>query len=135
MIFYDWKLVHKKALGKSGHIIDIISVILRKSNGEVLAKSKRDPMYKWYNHSFVGTSYLLNASDLLKNRYQYKDRDIATYIGLAAFRNFAEYKITKDTTLNLRLSPITAEHSIIRDNPLLEVDGDTMHFKYEKRKK
>ena len=131
MLLYDWKAICKASRGRTREILEIVTCMTRRNKGVILAKSKKDTIYKWYDKPFAGTSYLLNIEDLLKNRYRYKDRDIVVYIGLAAFRSYPDYIVTKDTTLDIKLSPLSETQ--IKNNPLLAINANNrIDFKYEK---
>ena len=67
--------------------------------------------------------------DLISNYFRYTPKEVAQYIGLASFRNYGEYTVTKDTTLDLFHSPVDQDN--INQNRLLRIVDDRIHFYYE----
>jgi hypothetical protein len=88
-----------------------------------------DPVYKYYYIDFSGKSFLANPDLLLYNRYKWRDKELADYIGLASFRNTGEYLATKKVTLDLAHSPLGQD--AINNNRLLRIDRGEIHFLYE----
>lgn len=77
-----------------------------------------------------GTSYLLNLNDLLNDTVD--DFYIASYIYLASYRNYADYKLLGIKYLDISLIPdINLER--YKDNPLLSFEANKIKFKYEER--
>ena len=79
--------------------------------------------------SLTGASYLVDPIGLLKHS---NSRDIAEYIGLASFRKFTDFKVSRNTRLLKTAVPIWVPDQVVLENPLL----DTKHpqfikFKYE----
>lgn len=129
MLFYDWRSVYKEAKGVSGSIVDIIEVMYRKKHGQIFARYKYDP-FKIYSHKdFRGSSFLKYPELIVLNRKLFKDKDLATYIGLASFRNYMDYKLNKKLTLDLDFSPLSIEQ--INNNKLLRIEGKQIHFLFE----
>lgn len=94
-----------------------------------LPKNRYDPVFQYYYKDFSGSSFLANPHALLVNRYKWKDKEIADYIGLASFRNTGEYLATGKLTLDLSHSPIGED--AINNNRLLRIDRNEIHFLYE----
>ena len=67
----------------------------------ITPKNYYDKTFRFYEKSFHGSSFLVNAEDLLQEGRAYSDKEVAEYVGVASFRNYYEYKKTKDTTLDL----------------------------------
>lgn len=129
MLFYDWKKIYKTTKGSSKQILTILEVMLRKSYGAVFPRNRFDPLYKFYDEDFSGTSFLINPEYLLNHRHRWRDKELADYIGLASFRNYGNYKLLGKTTLDLVLSPLGQD--AINKNRLLHIDRDEIHFLYE----
>ena len=72
---------------------------------------------------------MLHPDILLFNAYKHEYSDIAQYIALCSLRPFEDYKATGKIDLNLLT--VDVDHSIFKDNSLLHIDDDILHFKYE----
>lgn len=125
MLLYSWKKISKKAGRSSKRVILILESMIKPS----LPYNRFDPTYQYYFEDFSGSSFLVNPHYLVDFRYKWRDKEIADYIGLASFRNLGEYLVTKDTTLDLDLSPLTLDS--INKNRLLHVKDNRIHFLYE----
>lgn len=76
-----------------------------------------------------GTSYLLNAAPLFAD----KSTDIiykAQYIKLAGRRDYLQYKLYSDNTLDLSYF-LDINIDYIKHNPLLTITNNKIKFKYE----
>jgi hypothetical protein len=125
MLFYNWRKIFRVSGGSSKRILLILESMLQKT----IPKNRFDPIYRYYYMDFEGPSFLVNPTDLLKFRHKYKDKEIADYIGLASFRNLAEYQISGKTTLDLSHSPLGKD--AINNNRLLRIVDNEIHFLYE----
>lgn len=125
MLLYNWKKIYRYSGGSSKRILLILKAMLQKG----LPYNRFDPIYRYYYEDFSGHSFLVSPEWLLKDRYKWKDKDIATYIGLASFRNLGEYHATGKLTLDLSHSPIGKD--AINNNGLLRIEGQNIHFYYE----
>ena len=80
--------------------------------------------------SLKGNSWLLNVEDLYND-----STDISyklQYIDLASRRSYLNYKHYGDASLQLVLYPEVLHSPSIKHNPLLEITGGNLHFKYER---
>lgn len=125
ILLYDWRKICRKAGGSSKRILLILESMLTES----MPYSRWDPVYRYYYEDFSGDSFLVSPRPLLEERYKWKDKEIASYIGLASYRNLGEYYATGKVTLDLVHSPIGQD--AINNNRLLRIDGDSIHFYYE----
>ena len=94
-----------------------------------LPTSFRDPLYQYYQTDFTGDSFMLNPHELICNYFRWNPKEIAEYIGLASFRNYSEYLITGDKTLDLFHSPV--DQDTINNNRLLRIQNGRIYFYYE----
>jgi hypothetical protein len=124
IIFYDWK----KILQLTGLNARKIVLALRALNGEV-PRNRYDPLYRYYISDLSGASFLVNPGKLIEEDFFYKPREIAEYVGLASFRNYAHYSTSRDTSLDLLHSPVSKH--IIEQNRLLRIDNGRIHFLFE----
>jgi hypothetical protein len=90
--------------------------------------NRHDRIYKFWQKSFHGDSFLVNPEPLFIQRRRYSDSEIAQYAGIASLRNYYEYQKTKDTTLDFLYF---SREDIIESNRLLWLEGDRIHFKFE----
>ena len=125
MIYFDWKKILEAS---NGNVADIIT-IMRIITFRITPKNYYDKTFRFYEKSFHGSSFLVNAEDLLQEGRAYSDKEVAEYVGVASFRNYYEYKKTKDTTLDLIFCQVS--ENTINQNRLLEIRDGKVHFKYE----
>jgi hypothetical protein len=125
MLLYDWKKILRQSGGSSKRILTILKAITQQE----LPRHVYDPVYKYYYTDFSGNSFLIHPEQLLIHRYEWRDKELADYIGLASFRNTGEYKATGKRTLDLAHSPMGKD--AINNNRLLRIDRDEIHFLYE----
>jgi hypothetical protein len=125
MLLYNWKKIKKESNGNVKDILTILHILTYK----LPPVNRHDRIYKFWQKSFHGHSFLVNPEPLFIQRRRYSDSEIAQYAGIASLRNYYEYQNTKDTTLDLFL--FTGNQDIIENNRLLWIEGDSIHFKFE----
>ena len=125
MIYFDWKKILEASNGNVANIITIMRIITFK----ITPKNYYDKTFKFYEKNFHGSSFLVNAKDLLEKGRAFSDKEVAEYVGVASFRNPYEYVKTKDTTLDLIFCQVSED--TINQNRLLEIRDGKVHFKYE----
>ena len=125
MLLYNWKKIKKESNGNVKDILTILHILTYK----LPPVNRHDRIYKFWQKSFHGHSFLVNPEPLFIQRRRYSDSEIAQYAGIASLRNYYEYQNTKDTTLDLFL--FTGNQDIIESNRLLWIEGDSIHFKFE----
>ncbi len=125
MLFYNWKKIKKESNGNVKDILTILHILTYK----LPPVNRHDRIYKFWQKSFHGHSFLVNPEPLFIQRRRYSDSEIAQYAGIASLRNYYEYQNTKDTTLDLFL--FTGNQDIIESNRLLWIEEDSIHFKFE----
>lgn len=130
MLLYDWKKILNKSSKSSKEVVRILDTLVRlKVNPDVIPRNRWDPLYKYYYEDFSGHSFLLDPYSLIAYKYKWTDKEIADYIGLASFRNLGMYKAFGTKTLDISLSPLTADN--INKNRLLHIESNNIHFLYE----
>lgn len=125
LLLYNWKKMYRCSGGSSKRILLILEAMLQQH----IPYNRFDPIYKYYYKDFSGNSFLVNPHLLLRYRNKWKDKEIASYIGLASFRNLGDYYVTGKITLDLTHSPIGKD--AINNNRLLRIEGENIHFYYE----
>lgn len=125
MLLYDWKKILKDSGSSTKRVLTILEAMLATK----LPKNRYDPIYRYYYKDYSGLSYLKHPELLLTNRYKWKDKELADYIGIASFRNLAIYRLTKNSTLDLAHCPVGQD--IIHNNRLLHIEDNRIHFLYE----
>lgn len=125
MLLYSWKKILRQSGGSSKRILTILKAMTQRE----LPRHVYDPVYKYYYMDFSGNSFLVNPGRLLIHRYEWRDKELADYIGLASFRNTGEYLATGKVTLDLSHSPLGQD--AINKNRLLRIDRGEIHFLYE----
>jgi hypothetical protein len=125
MLLYSWKKILRKSGGSSKRILTILKAMIQRD----LPRHVYDPVYKYYYTDFSGNSFLVNPYALLENRYKWRDKEIADYIGLASFRSTGDYMASGKITLDLAHSPLGQD--AINNNRLLRTVRNEIHFLYE----
>lgn len=125
MLLYNWKKIKKESNGNVKDILTILHILTYK----LPPVNRHDRIYKFWQKSFHGHSFLVNPEPLFIQRRRYSDSEIAQYAGIASLRNYYEYQNTKDTTLDLFL--FTGNQDIIESNRLLWIEDNSIHFKFE----
>ena len=132
MFLFDWSKIYKASGGSSREAVRIFTMAVTQE----IPRNRYDPIYKYSQKSFSGNSYLLRPFLLIERSYKYTYKELADYIAAASFRSYANYKISRDTTLDRVLLPISDRRigSFIKNNRLLYLDGDRVHFLLEEVK-
>ncbi len=126
MIFFDWKKVQKLSGGKSKNVVRLLAILTY----DIKMPRKDRNISQFYNQDISGDSYLLNPREIFKNKLQVTLDDMALYIELASLRNYLDYKWYGVKSLPLKYTEI--DRAVLRENPLLEIDGqDNITFYYE----
>jgi hypothetical protein len=125
VFLFSWEKVFDEAEGSPLECCRIMEMLINKQ----IPTNRYDPIYKYSEKSFNGTSFLLHPDVMSLNAYKYSHRDVAIYYALAAIRSMADYLATKQTTLDVYHVPVDLE--IIENNSLLRLEGDMVHFLYE----
>ena len=125
MILYNWKKIKKEANSKVSDILTILHILTYK----LPPVNRKDRIYKYWQKSFHGNSFLVNPEPLFIQRRLYSDTEIAQYAGIASLRSLFAYNSTKDTTLDLLY--YTGKQEIIENNRLLWIENGRIHFKFE----
>lgn len=125
MIFYNWAKMYLATKGNSSSIITLIANITYPT----LPKNVRDPIYRLVQKDWSGDSFLLHPEKILSNRSKFGDTELAQYVALASFRSYAEYEATSKRSLNMLMSPVTAQ--LINNNRLLSLVNDEIFFCWE----
>lgn len=123
--FFSWRKINIKCGRSANRIVLAIRSLIQKE----LPRNRNDPIYHYYYSDFSGDSYLLNLRELLDNAFRYTNKEIAQYIAIASYRNYAIYELTGDASLDVLHSPVG--HNTINKNRLLRIVGDKIFFKYE----
>ena len=124
MLLYDWKKIKKESNGNVKDIMTILHILTYK----LPPVNRHDRIFKFWQKSFHGNSFLVNPEPLFIQRRRYSDSEIVQYAGIASLRNYYEYQKTKDTTLDFLYF---GKEDIIESNRLLWLEGDRIHFKFE----
>lgn len=126
MIFFDWKKVQKLSGGKTKNVVRLLAILTY----DIKMPRKDKNISQFYNQDISGDSYLLNPREIFKNKLQVTLDDMALYIELASLRNYLDYKWYGVKSLPLKYTEI--DRAVLRENPLLEIDGqDNITFYYE----
>jgi hypothetical protein len=92
-------------------------------------KNRFDPLYAFCHTDFSGQSFMHNPQELLYNSFRWTHKEVAQYIILASYRNFADYLVTGEKSLSLL--HVSVSEATIKQNRLLYVDKGRIYFYYE----
>lgn len=129
MILYNWEVVYKKSKGRIIEVLRIIHYITYRP----IPQNEKSKLYKYSQINWAGKSFIVHPEAIFENMKEYSKRELAEYVGLASYRNYAEYKVTRKTTLNLLQSPLKEE--ALNNNRLVTLVGNEIHFKWEDTEK
>ena len=73
MILYNWKKIKREANSKVSDILTILHILTYR----LPPVNKNDRIYKYWQKSFHGTSFLVNPEPLFIQRRLYSDKEIA----------------------------------------------------------
>lgn len=128
MLLYDWKKIFIHGNAKPIECFRIFEMMSKKS----IPKNPYDPIFKYSHIDFSGESFLVHDDVLVYNAHKHTKKDICVYLSLASARRLSDYKLNRDTTLDLLLLP---EDEVVYDeiekNRLLHVEDGKLHFLYE----
>lgn len=128
MLLYDWGKIFTTAEGNPRTCLQIVKMMTYKE----VPKNRYDPIYRFAEKDFSGSSFLVHPDVLLYNAYRYPSRDIAIYLAMASLRSFAEYKISGKITVDIFSCPLNPfEHLEDPQSRLLFIDDESLHFLYE----
>lgn len=125
MVLYD----RRKLLRASGGSAKRIILAFKAHISTRLPKNRWDPLYDYYYKDFTGESFMLDPHSLINNSFRYTPGEVASYIGLASFRSYSYYRLTKDPSLDLFHCPSGEDK--INSNQLLRIVDGRVHFYYE----
>ena len=125
MVLFDWQKIYRAAKGKPSLCVKIFCAHATKR----IPDSNKDPMSKYATKNFSGGSFLVNPEDFITNLFRYTPKEAAAYLALASLRNLGEYVEYNKTSLD-KLH-IVVDSEIIKQNRLLYMLNDQLHFIYE----
>ena len=115
----------KATKGSSKGILAIIHILTY----SMPPRNYYDPVYKYWGKNWAGMSFLINPQTIFEKRPEFSDKEWAEYIGVASYRNINSYYKSKKTTIDLNHLPMGED--IIKQNRLLKLENDTVHFRFE----
>lgn len=125
MILFSWKKILDRSKLRNEQILDIIEYITYVP----VPLNKDDKFYSISLFNWKGDNFIVNPEPIIENRKNYKSIELAQYVGLASFRNYAEYKASGKKTLDLLNSPINQD--AINKNRLVTIEGNQIVFLWE----
>ena len=72
---------------------------------------------------------MIHPDILLFNAYKYEYREIAQYLALCSLRPISDYQATGK--IDLDTWRVDLDYELFKDNSLLRIEEDTIHFIYE----
>lgn len=126
MITYNWLQMRHYSEGKPKGILEALEFITypRIPNNRYDVVTKQLCEIDW-----KGNSFILNPEAILEHKNFYSNTELAEYVGLASFRNLAEYITTGQKTLSIADSPLNIE--TIKSNRLLTLTDGKVYFRWE----
>lgn len=122
MIQFDWSKIRKDSGGTDKGVILAISALTYPTAMPSQRQLWDNP--KFYK-DYYGISFLLNPEELLSKKYELPNNVLVEYIALASYRSLADYYLTGNKALDIRVAPF-----IPKNNQLLTINN-AVHFKYE----
>ena len=129
MFLFSWKKIYKI----SGGSINTIFLIFKMLVNSEIPKNKYDPIYKYYEKNYSGQSFLVSPKKLLEIAFKYKRKEVVEYIVLASYRSYTDYIMYGTLTLDVMHSPLPLNK--LKNNRLLHIEDNKIHFLYEKSTK
>ena len=129
MFLFSWKKIYKI----SGGSINTIYLIFKMLVNSEIPKNKYDPIYKYYQKNYSGQSFLVSPKKLLEVAFKYKRKEVVEYIVLASYRSYTDYIMYGTLTLDVMHSPLPLNK--LKNNRLLHIEDNKIHFLYEKSTK
>ena len=127
MVYYNWGKIFKEAKGSGRECWRIFKMLAENQ----IPQNMKDPIYKYKEKNFVGQSFILNSSDLIKAELKYSEKELAIYLALASYRNLAEY--IAFTKISLDVIKLRIPVDLYKRNRLILIDGNVLRFKYEEQ--
>lgn len=113
MLFFDYEKIFLVSKGNSNIMVNLIRRMVD------------DPdAHRMLN----GSSYILNESVIVYNPNKLSNRQLAEYLGLCSLRNYAEYKFSGDSTLDMQQLPPWIPREVIETNPLIVINKSKLNF-------
>jgi hypothetical protein len=125
MILFNWAKIYAWSKGRPAKIIDIIEYMTYKK----IPLNKQDPILSYAEIKWSGKSFLVNPELLLNHKKDYKEKELAQYVGIAGFRNLSDFIVLGKTTLDLAQCPVRKDTII--NNRLLTIENDKIYLKWE----
>lgn len=113
MLFFDYEKIFLIAKGNSKLMVDLIR---RMYNEPEATKMLR------------GNSYILNEEVIVFNTYKLTNRQLAEYLGVLSLRNYAEYKFSGDSSLDMQVIPPWVPKVVFENNPLIAIQKSKITF-------
>lgn len=129
MFLFSWKKIYKI----SGGSVNTIFLIFKMLVNSEIPKNKYDPIYKYYEKNYSGQSFLVSPKKLLEVAFKYKRKEVVEYIVLASYRSYTDYIMYGTLTLDVIHSPLPLNK--LKNNRLLHIENNKIHFLYEKSTK
>lgn len=108
----------------------------------VLAKANPDMIISYFidlakepllNEVLIGPSFIINEGIVVNNPYRLSKQQLAEYLGILSLRNYADYKFTKDASLDLLLFPPWIPKDVVQTNPLIAITATKLIFSEENK--
>lgn len=116
MIFFNYEKLYVLSGADSSLIVLYFTNLVRDIN-----------MYK----DLVGGSFVVNEKVITNNPYRLSNQQLAEYLGILSFRNYANYKFTRDSGLSLEMIPPWIPRDVLQNNPLIEIKSNKIIFNEE----
>ena len=129
MMLYSWKKIFDAGKADPAVCTRIFRMLATKN----IPRNKRDILYRFKDINFSGDSFLCNEDVLWANSFKHPNREICYYLALASLRSLGEYLATGKTTLDLIQAPVDPR-DYVKDESLIYVRNDKIHFMYEENK-
>ncbi|QFR57716.1 hypothetical protein CPT_Slocum_159 [Serratia phage Slocum] len=113
MIFFNYERIYVLAKANPDLIVSYFTDLVRDIN---------------MNEALIGPSYILNEKVVTNNPHRLSKQQLAEYLGVLSFRNYADYKFTGDTSLDMFLFPAWVPKDVVLNNPLIAIKSNRLIF-------
>jgi hypothetical protein len=125
MILFDWNKIIKESDRKAKKFFAILHLLTFNS----VPKNRKDILYSVYGKDYSGSSFLVHPEKIFYYFSQYSVSEWVEYVKIASMRNYNNYRISKDTSLDLYILD-----KQIKGNRLLTVKNNKIFFLFEDAK-
>lgn len=106
----------------------------------IISGGNSDLLIKYFNtlcetpymaKALIGSSFILNPTVILHNQFNLTNQQLAEYLGVLSIRNYTNYTLNGETSLDIVLVYPWIPRAVLESNPLIEIKQNKLHFTQE----